>query len=821
MSSSDTNNGKISRGNLLLAALAPFFLTTGMSCAPATAKEKEGGVVLMPDAVKPLVQPLPRRDVRILSGPFADAMKVDREYLLRLEPDRLLSFLRKNSGLTPRAEPYGGWEIGGSGTLGHYLSACVLMANATGDAELKKRVDYIVSEIKACQDSVGDGGLYAYGWDKDNYFAKLRRGEVLKVPVNGWYVTHKLMAGVRDAAIEGESPVAREVLIRHADWCEVVTAKLTPEQWQTMLDGEHGAPHEVIADAYALTGNVKYLELAKKFRHERFFTPLKDGSETVLYGTHANTQVPKFIGYQRIYELTADTAWRDAPRNFYASVTRHLSWANGGNSQWERFFPPAEFDRKVQETCGPETCNTYNMLKLAAQLYTENPSAALIDDYENALYNHILPSLAPKGGFVYYTSQRPNHYRVFSRDFDAFWCCVGTGMENPGKYGDLIYARSAQKPDTLYVNLFIPSEATWKERGVTIRQETGFPATTETTMTIKATSEGEWSLALRKPKWLAGSTLKATVNGKPVAVTMTSAGYGMIQRVWKVGDIVKVDLPMTLVAEPLPGGSHYVAFKYGPVLLAGTLGRDGLTDKDFYGGGPNTSDLSQTAQLASHSLPTFTAPVLVSDLPSAVSHLLPIAGKPLNFRLTGTSPQSEIRLIPLYRLFYERYAIYWRLTDAATAAQLKQQADLALRDLRTLSERTIDRVSPSVAESEQAHGLETQDSASGRASSPEGFGWRDAKGWFRYRMRSLPDAPIAIRCAYWGSDSGRTFDIVAEGKVIATQRLTGERPGDPLVVTYPIPPDLTRGKSSVTVEFRAAPGSVAGGVFDVRTVKPL
>ena len=522
----------------------------------------------------------PLEDVRLLPSPFQNAQEIDRAYLLRLDPDRLLAGMRTAADLKPKAPTYGGWDSGGSGSIGHYLSAVSQMAQATGDPALHKRVDYIVSEMADCQVSSRSGGLWASGWDRD-WFAKLGRGEVETMPTTPWYTTHKTLAGLRDAYLVDGNLQARDVLTKMADWCVAVTSKLTDDQFQRMLGapgtmGEFGGPHEVLADVYAITGERKYLDLAERFKHRIIFDPLARNDASILNGQHANTEIPKFVGYERIYELTGAPSYGEASRNFWNDVTSERTWANGGNSQWEHFFAPDEFESKMAEICGPETCNTYNMLKLTQDLYTRSPSAHYMDYYERALYNHILPSEAPGGGFVYYTPMRPGHYRVFSRDYDAFWCCVGTGMENHGKYGGMIYAHAG---NTLYVNLFIPSVLTWKSSGLTLRQETTFPQEPKTRLVLTLAKPRRLTLRLRCPAWVAPGAFTVRVNEKLTPVSAKPGSFVDVARVWKSGDHVELGLPMRLTTEPLPDSKNYAAFFYGPVLLAGPLGTEGLTSR--------------------------------------------------------------------------------------------------------------------------------------------------------------------------------------------------------------------------------------------------
>ncbi len=760
----------------------------------------------------------PLEDVRLLPGPFRDAQETDRAYMLRLDPDRLLSGMRRAAGLKPKAPPYGGWDSGGSGTVGHYLSGAAQMAQATGDPALKKRVDYVVSEMAACQKAGGSGGLWASPWDRD-WFADLGRGNVRAMNTTPWYTTHKTLAGLRDAYLVVGSVQARGVLVKMADWCVAVTSTLTDDQFQHMLGdagtmGEFGGPHEVLADVYAVTGDRKYLTLAERFKHRVIFDPLARGDASVLTGQHANTEIPKFVGYERLYQLTGDKTYGDAARNFWEDVTAHRSWANGGDSQWEHFFAPRASEGKMLEISGPETCNTYNMLKLTQTLYTRAPSARFMDYYERALYNHILPSEAPGGGFVYYTPMRPGHYRVFSRDFDAFWCCVGTGMENHGKYGAMIYA---QAKDRLYVNLFIPSVLTDRAHGLTLRQETRFPEEPKTRLTLTLARPQKLTLSLRCPAWVAPGALSVSANGHAVKTAAKPGSFIDIARVWKTGDRVEMALPMRLTTEPLPGSKQYAAFFYGPVLLAGRLGTEGLTPADFHGGGPFDAPIERAGQTAAKKIPESHVPVFVGTLADALHKIAPVSGRPLTFQTRGLARPADVTLVPFYRLFFERYALYWNVLTPDAYAHQQAQATQERRDIDTLEARTVDHVRIGEAASEAAHALASDRSHTGGAGEPFTH-WRDAQGWFGYTLKVQTDQPAALRCVYWGSDAGRTFDILVDGTKIATQTLSGARPGEYLPVTYPLPDALTRGKTQITVRFEPRNRAPAGGLFDLRVV---
>ncbi|MFT3787576.1 MAG: glycoside hydrolase family 127 protein [Tepidisphaeraceae bacterium] len=754
----------------------------------------------------------PLSAVRIDGGPCRDALEIDRAYLLKLNPDALMHHLRRNAGLQPLADHYGGWDANGSGILGHYLSACAQMYAATGDEELRRRVDHMIDTMAKCQAALDAGALYAYRSDV-RYFTLLRHGELLTPPVNGWYVTHKLMAGARDAYFYTGSDKARQVWLALCDWTIEVTAKLSDEQWQRMLDGEHGAPHEVLADAYAVTGDRKYLDCALKFRHARVFDPVVRGDTRVLNGLHANTTIAKFLGYQRLYELTGDAHWNKASTNFWQDVVEHRSWVNGGNSQWEAFFDPSRTLDQMRQVCGPETCNSYNMLKLTAHQFELQPDAKQIDFYERCLFNHILSTQNPEhGGYVYYTPMRPGAYRTTSTDFDGFWCCVGTGMENHARYGELIYAHAndAGTPK-LYVNLFIPSTLDWRDAGLKVQQTTDFPNAGQSSLKIRTTKPTRAALNIRWPAWAATMTVR--VNDQPIDTSQFKPdNYVLIDRTWSDGDRIDLDMPMHLSTETLQGANDYAAVLYGPTVLIAGIGRDGLGDEDFR---PTTQ---KGNMLARKRFPETDAPAFVASREQIVKNLKPVDGKPLTFTTgTLTRPQN-VTLTPMWTIGDQRYVTYFRMTDEKSYADAiakrkhEEAADLAL------DQRTIDRVRIGEQQSEADHGLRFDRSNTGRASEPF-ESWRDAKGFFSYSLNVAADrGPLAVRCVYWGSDAGRTFDILVDDQRIATQTLDGSKPNQYFDATYDLPAELIRGKISVVVRFEAKSDSTAGGVFDVRIV---
>ena len=759
--------------------------------------------------VKPVVPmqavPFPLQDVRLLDGPFREAMRRDQAYLLSLDADRLLHSFRVTAGLPSTAKPYGGWEdpkgeLRGH-SLGHYLSACALMFASTGDEKLKAQADTIVAELARCQQALPKQGynagfLSAY---PESFFDRVDAVKPVWAP---YYTLHKIMAGLLDTHQLCANAQALDVLVKMADWLKLRVDRLSTEQMQRALGNEHGGMNEVFANLYGVTGNPDHLKLAKAFNHRFIFDPLARGEDR-LNGLHANTQIPKFIGAAREYELTGEKEFHDIASFSWERVALHRSYVIGGHSDREHFFPTNEFARHLAtDTC--ETCNTYNMLKLTRHLFGWEPSARTMDFYERALFNHILGSQDPQTGqFVYFPPLKPGHFKPYSTATNSFWCCVGTGMENHAKYGDTIFFHSAE---ALWVNLFIASELNWKEKGLVVRQETAFPESDTTRLTFKGAKPAKLALHIRHPAWAQALTI--TVNAKPETVTSTAGSYATLQREWKDGDVVEVRFPMTLHTEALPGEPDLIAFLYGPIVLAGELGVKGLPNLYLR----NQSELSH--------IPTPEVPVLVCDAGDALRRVEPVPGQPLHFRTKGLAQPQDVSLIPFWQTHHQRYSVYWqRLSQADWQAK---KAELAARaaQRKAYEARIVDDVQPGEQQPETDHKQKGENTHSGDFRERK---WRDAfqGGWFSYEVKVLPDQPMTLVCTYWGGDAGaREFDILVDGEKIASQKLEKNQPGQFFDVSYAVPENLTRGKDHVTVKLQAQPGKFAGGLFGVRVMRP-
>ncbi|WP_306392006.1 beta-L-arabinofuranosidase domain-containing protein [Telluria beijingensis] len=758
----------------------------------------------------------PLSDVRLQAGPFLDAQTTNLNYLMAMEPDRLLAPFLREAGLQPRQPSYGNWESTGlDGHMGgHYLSALALMHASTGDAETLRRLNYFVAELKRAQLANGDGYIGGIpggrqAW-RDVAAGKL---EADNFSVNGkwvpWYNLHKVYAGLRDAWRYAGNEDAKVMLVALSDWALALTSKLSPEQMQTMLRSEHGGMNEIFVDVAEMTGDRKYLDLALAFSHQAILQPLAKRQDQ-LTGLHANTQIPKVIGFKRIHDATGRQDMGEAAKFFWQTVVDKRSVAIGGNSVKEHFHSQDDFDPMVHEVEGPETCNTYNMLKLTQMLFQSEQKGSYGDYYERALYNHILSSQRPEGGFVYFTPMRPNHYRVYSQVDHGMWCCVGSGIESHAKYGEFIYAH---EKDTLFVNLFVASTLNWREKNVRITQATSFPDTDTTRLTVDG--DGRFAMKIRYPLWVAPGRMEVKVNGKAVKLDAQPGNYATVERAWKKGDRVDVRLPMTTHLEQMPGKSNYYAVLHGPVVLAAKTRMLGDEKLNFL------ADDSRMGHIASGPMcPLESAPMFVSDSTDFLARFKPVAGKPLTFTAPGLvhgadGPRTEF--IPFFRLHESRYTMYWQ---HATPGSLKElQAANAAReaDRIALDARTIDQVAPGEQQPESDHFFKGEGSEAGINN---GRHWRHASKWFSYELNDPKGEARVLRLAFAKVDAGRRFDVLVNGKVLAEVTLDANAKEDIYTVDYPIPEAMRKAaKGKLSVRFEARPGSVAGGLYGLRLLR--
>ncbi len=743
---------------------------------------------------------LPLPAVRLLPSDYATAVNRNRRYLLSLSPDRLLHNFRKYAGLDPKAPVYGGWEsdtLAGH-TLGHYMSALVLMHAQTGDAECRRRANYIVDELAVVQRQRGSGYVGALGRrradnsivDGEEIFAEIAKGRIRAsgFDLNGaWsplYTVHKVMAGLLDVHAGWDNRQALTVASGLAGYFERVFAALDDAQMQQLLVCEYGGLNESYAELYARTSDQRWLRIAERLYDRNVLDPLAAQSDE-LANLHANTQVPKLIGLARLHELTANPSHATAVRFFWDAVTEHHSYVIGGNADREYFAAPDTIGTYItDQTC--EHCNTYNMLKLTEHLFAWSPDGAWFDFYERAHLNHVMAAHNPEtGGFTYMTPLMSGAAREYSDPADdPFWCCVGTGMESHAKHGAAIFWEGE---NTLFVNLYISATAHWRTRGADLRLETRYPFDSTVRLTLEQLARpSTFTIALRVPGWARQEAVNLSVNGTPVAL-VSHKGYALLAGRWQRGDVITITVPLELRSEEAPGDPRTVSFLRGPMVLAGDLGR--------------AATKWQGA-----------APTMVGE--QLLENLIPTDGDRSLYRTHGLVKPADLAFVPFYRQHARLSAIYFQRSTQAQWDAI--QADLAAehRRLADLDARSIDVVRLGEAEPEGAHQLVAVRSYS---VSYRGHSGRDARsgGFFEFHMTSAP-GPLVLRATYYGDERARDFDVFIGQTRVATQHLDTDQPGRFFDVEYAIPEELTRGAQRVRVRFVPHEGSAAGPVFGVR-----
>lgn len=752
-----------------------------------------------PEIVSFRALPFSYEETELLDGPFLHATKLNERTLLdSYDPDRLLSKFYSEAGLTPKADHYMGWEnesLAGH-TLGHYLSACSMMYGTTGDVRFLERVNYIVRELRKIQDADGDGYLGAFPDGKRILGQEVGKGIIRSqgFDLNGiwspFYTEHKILAGLRDAYHYCRNDTALSVEKYFADWIYGIIMPLDDERTQEMLRCEHGGIAETFADLWADTKDNRYLDLANKFYQKSFLDSMKRGRD-ILSGKHCNTNIPKLIALARLYELTGDSSNRKAAEFFWKTVVGHHSYVTGGNGDNEYFGAADKLRNRLDEGT-TESCNVYNMLKLSEHLFEWTASADVADYYERALFNHILSTQNPETGNVTYNlSLDMGGYKNFQDPYD-FTCCIGTGMENHSKYGLNIYYHS---DDELFIFQYIASVLNWKTKGIRLIQRTNFPEEQGTTLELSCEKPVRIILQVRYPSW-AINGMEVSVNGKNQKIKQDPGSFVALNRTWKTGDVIKVSFPFTMRLEAMPDDSNRVAVMYGPLVMAGDLGP--IDD-------PRSKD-------------GLYVPVMMTSDRNPSKWTIKVDGSVNCFKTVNTGMPRDVELKPFYKTVNNRYTIYWDLftEEEWKARQIAYNEAIAME--KKLKEAQIDFVQPGEMQPERNHNFK------GEKTTPGSFKDRANResrgGWFSFDMKIIPDIPVSLVVDYWGGFPGaKTFDIVVNDKILATENISNKKDGQFISEQYDIPSSISDGKSRITVTFRAHLNNMAGPVFGVRTIK--
>lgn len=792
-------------------------------------------------------------------GSLRNSMEINNKLLLEYDADRLCAPFIRQAGLSdsigckyydwfsshPLFTSWAGSEWSTEGQIGgHYLSALSLAYCSTDDkatkAQLKSRLDYMLSVLNDCQHvfDKNTDGLYGFigGQPLNFVWTNLYHGNLEPFNQYGnfvpFYCQHKILAGLRDAWIYGESQLAKEMFRKLCDWSISVVGALDDTQMQTILKWEHGGMNEILADAYRIFGDRKYLDGAMKFSHMyELKGMLSSTADSFLDGQHANTQVPKFIGFERIYQINPEGGdYGKAALAFWNDVALNRTVCVGGNSVSEHFLSHDRGKEYITNFDGVETCNTYNMMKLSELLFDDTKDARYVDFYETAMWNHILSSHDPNtGGYIHFTPLRPQSYRIYSQKNLSMWCCVGTGMENHAKYGGFIFTHSVDN-STLYVNLFASCELKSKRFG--IKQTTGFPHDDYTELEV--TKKGNYMLAVRHPSWVT-EAFSISINGEiwPVDVKQGDASYIYISRKWKKGDKIRINLPMQLRYEECPDNNDYIAFKYGPILLAART--NAIGDEQYesqsepeillneYGDGGNM-DHSPGCKGVHKSL--VSAPMLLCGRDTVMNRIRTIDRSKLLFEINADGDGwDKLRLEPFFGLHHSRYILYWyqRSRNDYEHSDMVKDAEAE----RRLLDRTVDFVATGEQQSEAGHQVKC--SPGSNAGGARGEFYRDAPagGYIEYTLHNDNDiqSGLSIMCRFTSVDAGRKANLYINGFKLAPIEIRQADLSEDVFynVEYAIPENLININSNNTdIKFRLAAdeGTMCPGLYNVWLLKP-
>lgn len=596
------------------------------------------------------------KNIRLLDSPFRQNMERESKWIMSLEVDQLLHSFRTSAGVYAGLEggysslnKLGGWEsldceLRGH-TTGHILSALSYLYAATGDDAYKMKSDSLVKGLAEVQDVLLKNGYNGYlSAFPENLINRNIAGQRVWAP---WYTLHKIYAGLIDQYLYCDNEQALDIVAKAAGWAYEKLMPLSEGQRKVMIRNEFGGVNEAFYNLYAITGNPDHKKLAEFFYHADVIDPLVR-KEDNLANKHANTFIPKVIGEARNYEIAAEERSKEIALFFWERVINHQTFCTGGNSHKEKFVPSDSLS-KFLTGYTQESCNTNNMLKLTRHLFCWDADPKYADYYETALYNHILGQQDPESGMVaYFLPLLAGAHKVYSTPENSFWCCVGTGFENHAKYGEAIYYHGK---NALYVNLFIPSELTWKEKGLKVRQDTNFPEDGKVCLNIGVQNPVRLALNLRYPAW--ANSLEVKVNGRKVRVKQSPASYIVIERIWKNGDRVEINYPMSLQAVETNDNPDVFAVKYGPIVLAGVMGTEGMHAPAPFSDPHQHNDY----YTYDYRVPADMKTILDLDKNALNRYIKPSESEKLVFNIL----KENIRLEPLYRIHRQRYVVYWNL----------------------------------------------------------------------------------------------------------------------------------------------------------------
>ncbi|MBP3576955.1 MAG: glycoside hydrolase family 127 protein, partial [Lachnospiraceae bacterium] len=591
--------------------------------------------------------------VELQDGYLKNAFLLEQDYLLKLDADRLLAGFYEIAGKNAKGKRYpGGWEdqdIAGH-TMGHYLTALAQSYKATGDKKLLERLTYVVSSLAECQ--AESGYLSAF---REELFDNLEQGKQAWVP---WYTMHKILSGIISVYQLTEMPVALDVAIRLGSWVSNRVNRWDEAMKARVLATEYGGMNDCLYELYKESGKIEFMMAAEKFDELPLFQEINNEND-ILDGKHANTTIPKFLGALNRYITVGDNQefYLDAARKFFDMVVQNHTYVTGGNSEWEHFGAPKILANE-RTNCNCETCNTYNMLKLARGLFRVTGEKKYLDFYEGTFWNAIVSSQNPKTGMsMYFQPMATGYFKVFSRPFDNFWCCTGTGMENFTKLNDSIYYT---KDNTIYIGMYISSRLKDETLGIDIKMTADLPANPVVKVVADKESEGETRLAFRRPSWSKGG-FSVTRKGKNLK-TEERGGFVYVSIDKGTTEIEAVFVPEVAIHE-LPDNPNVVAFTYGHLVLSAGLGKEEMVSSTT---GVNVTVPTKEITVKDTLIITKGT---VEEWKQNPDRVLVRQGNTLNFKLSGTDEDKNLVFSPHYARFEERYGIYWELVQGEEMIQ--------------------------------------------------------------------------------------------------------------------------------------------------------